>query len=75
VRLPSQIIGKAEWPFQSRGAHLCSLKKKKIGKGHLTREKKKQEEDDFSVKIFHTKIMIYEDLTVQTQIRFQKRDL
>jgi len=51
------------------------FKEKKIGKGHLTREKKKQEEDDFSVKIFHTKIMIYEDLTVQTQIRFQKRDL
>jgi hypothetical protein len=44
-------------------------------KGSSDPREKETRKEDFSLKIFHTKIMIYEDPTVETQIRFQKRDL
>jgi hypothetical protein len=57
VRLPSQINGKAKWPFQSRGARPLLLEerkkeKEKKEKSHLTREKKETKGEDFLLRFF-----------------------
>jgi hypothetical protein len=51
------------------GAHAPHLKKKRKRGSASGQEKEKWGEWRFFI-FFHTKIMIHEDLTVQTQIRF-----
>jgi hypothetical protein len=71
----------AIWPFPKKKKkkisvrHTCtSLKKEGKEAVHQAERKKNGESGDFSF-FFHTKIVIHEDLTVQTQIRFRKHDL
>jgi hypothetical protein len=64
VRLPSQIIGKAIWPFQSRGRAPLLFEEKKNRKGSSDPREKETEGEDFSLKVFHAKIMIYGTCTL-----------